>query len=91
MKYKSLKILKDQIKLKVNNAYLHPQKFKFDQIDSLLYETESLHKQALKFEDSYTRFLSDFSKIYADLQSTIEENEKPGFIIRIKTKLNKPR
>ena len=42
-KYISIQKSKNTIKLNINNAYLHPQKFKFEQIDHLLSKTAELY------------------------------------------------
>lgn len=77
--------------MNINNAYLHPHKFKFEQIDQILKNNELCHKECLKFEKKYSRFFLDFAKKYTELKKAVDENNAPSFMVKLKMKLNSSR
>lgn len=90
-KQKQLTNARDAVKVNVNNAYLHPQKFLFEQIDQILKNNELCHKECLKFEKKYNRFFLDFAKKYTELKKAVADKNAPSFMVQLKMKLNSSR
>ena len=82
---------RDTIKTNVNNAYLHPNKFCGEQIDEILQNTDFCHKECLKFEKKYNRYILDFNLKYSEIKQATTQEEEFGFFSFMQMKFDSAR